>query len=714
MFSSNMSWEIGFDLDSASFAADASNILPREPPPKRRKIQLACNSCRMRKTRCDGRRPVCSPCEKRGSGDECLYEEGTLHTRKHIQALESRLEQLERGSHPRHMWLDDNPVASQHNSHVDWPRDPRPRPSPPREDDKLNGPGGPNVPVLVQSTTHSRSTIRMASATTLRDNKTQSSDALATVSACIHDPDVLYGASSTISFVERVLLTTGEPDNVGERPRPGTDEKKPEAYSVEDGVEESDRQTRQLSGLELLPIRRIADSYQKSFWDIVHPIFPVLHRPTFTRFYNQLWGPTKLAESPEIVDDPVMLATLNLVLAIGCRFTVSVHQGSRAFLSDQFYQRARGLVPIDALDVASLAAVQMLLLTAVHLQSTTYSSRCWNIVGLAMRVAQSLGLHLNGSESGTSNQREREMRRRVWYTCVTLDRLISTTFGRPAMLSNSSSVPLPLIVDDEYLLEDGEGTQPVTSQCRIGSFVYTVQLLELLNEVLHSFYAEDGKTQVPTTGKHEERPMPDLHEMLRLNSKLDRFLEDLPTNLRLQNVSGNSEAPTGNPLLQARVLYCRFLYTRLLLLRPVILSLAHSASITFGAATIVLASRLCSPQDGTETFVDDSLSLAMAIFRYYTPEVESATQAIQVLEDLRNRLPRGRNKGAVMSHREVQLTKRPNESSNRDSEVVYGSCVGNIEYYRESHTPDPLSEDWFSRQALDFNFQEYLRENYGQ
>ncbi|KAH6983963.1 fungal-specific transcription factor domain-containing protein [Ilyonectria destructans] len=696
MFSSNMSWEIGFDLDSVSFAADASNILPREPPPKRRKIQLACNSCRMRKTRCDGRRPVCSPCEKRGSGDECLYEESTLHTRKHIQALESRLEQLERGSHPRHMWLDDNPVASQHNSHVDWPRaDPRPRLSPPREDDRLNGTGGPNV--LVQSTTHSRSTIRMASATTLRDNKTQSSDALATVSACIHDPDVLYGASSTISFVERVLLTTGEPDNVGEQPRPGTDEKKPEAY----GVEESDRQTRQLSGLELLPIRRIADSYQKSFWDIVHPIFPVLHRPTFTRFYNQLWGPTKLAESPEIVDDPVMLATLNLVLAIGCRFTESVHQGSRAFLSDQFYQRASGLVPIDALDVASLPAVQMLLLTAVHLQSTTYSSRCWNIVGLAMRVAQSLGLHLNRSESATSNQREREMRRRVWYTCVTLDRLICTTFGRPAMLSNSSSVPLPLIVDDEYLLEDGEGTQPVTSQCRIGSFVYTVQLLELLNEVLHSFYAEDGETQVPTTGNHEERPMPDLHEMLRLNSKLDRFLEDLPTNLRLQNVSGNSEAPTGNQLLQARVLYCRC-------------SAWWTIYFTFGAATIVLASRLCSPQDGTETSVDDSLSLAMAIFRHYTPEVESATRAIQVLEDLRNRLPRGRNKGAVMSHREVQQTKRPNESSHRVSEVVYGSGVGNIEYYRETHTPDPLSEDWFSRQALDFTFQDYLQENYGQ
>lgn len=67
-----------------------------------------------------------------------------------------------------------------------------------------------------------------------------------------------------------------------------------------------------------------------------------------------------------------------------------------------------------------------------------------------------------------------------------------------------------------------------------------------------------------------------------------------------------------------------------------------------------------------------------------------------------------------MSHREVQQTERPNESSHHAPKVVYGSDFGHIEYYRETHTPDPLSEDWFSRQALDFNFQDYLRENYGQ
>lgn len=297
--------------------------------------------------------------------------------------------------------------------------DSRPRLPPSREDIMLNRSGVSHL--LLQSTTQNRSTIRMASATAMRTGKGKSLDALATVSTCINDPETLYGASSTISFFDRVLLATGETDNFGEQVGFGANEARHKKHKLH-SVEKFDSQPRQVSGLELLPIRRISDSYVKSFWDVTHIIFPILHRPTFTRFYNQLWGATNSAESPETTDDPIMLAILNLVLAIGCRITESVQHGSRATLSDQFYQRARGLVPIDTLDVASLPAVQMLLLTAVYLQSTTYSSRCWNIVGLAIRVAQSVGLHLNRSASGTGNQLDREMRRRIWYTCVILDR----------------------------------------------------------------------------------------------------------------------------------------------------------------------------------------------------------------------------------------------------------------------------------------------------
>ncbi|UPK92470.1 hypothetical protein LCI18_003405 [Fusarium solani-melongenae] len=744
---SDLVWQSRYD---AGFVADANNLPQyRELRSKRRKTQLACNCCRVRKTKCDGGRPVCYACEKRGSREDCLYEEGTLRTRRHIQALETRLEQLERGYGPKHT------SGSQRSSRRQWQRDFPSRPSPPLGGGTVNTSGVPDKLIPSAShVTHSQSTLGGDSATTALSNQAGSPDALATVSTCVRHHDQLYGASSTIAFVEHVFVTTDETDGPS---KPNTDGFEPATHNIG----QSGLQIKNLTGLEFLPIRRISDSYLESFWDIVHPVFPVLHKPTFMQFYCLLWEPARIARADTTVDDPVLLATLNLVLAIGCRFTQRVDLDSRAIQADQFYQRARGLVPIDSLDVASLPTVQLLLLTAIHLQSTTYSSRCWNMVGLATRVAQSLGLHLNRGESETSNQLEREMRRRVWYTCVTLDRLMCTTFGRPAMLPHNSQVPLPLMVDDEYLLKDGEGTQAAAIQCRMGLFVYTVQLFDILGEILDCFYAEAGQAKNLTTGKHQERSMSDLHEMLRLNSKLDQFLEALPSNLRLQTLLESSETPIGTALLQARILYCRFLYTRLLLLRPVILFLSRSASsrkldrtprdqnslgdeiagrmrqvcldtahelisvlyqdmdsvyrcsawwtvyFTFGAATVLLASLLSSLED-TMASVDASLSLAMEIFKHYINKIESSAQAIQVIEVMKHRLSHFRNIGASTSHRESQHDELPLGLSPQDSAVVSGSNFSNFEGHLQGLEPDPFTEDWFSYQAMAFDFQDYL------
>ncbi|KAJ5042838.1 uncharacterized protein L3040_004230 [Drepanopeziza brunnea f. sp. 'multigermtubi'] len=48
-----------------------------QPPPKRRRINAACRTCRKRKTRCDGKKPLCSTCTE--NGHECMgYEEGNV------------------------------------------------------------------------------------------------------------------------------------------------------------------------------------------------------------------------------------------------------------------------------------------------------------------------------------------------------------------------------------------------------------------------------------------------------------------------------------------------------------------------------------------------------------------------------------------------------------------------------------------------------------
>ncbi|KAL7762784.1 hypothetical protein ACKLNR_009319 [Fusarium oxysporum f. sp. zingiberi] len=604
-----------FDDVFSNFPAGTDLSIPYEPEPrrKRRKVQLACDCCRARKVRCDGKRPVCDVCRRRGSEQECLYEEGTLKTQKHIQALEERLEELERS---RKQEIGDR----------------SPRISAPK--------GSASEPEATDT------------------DDADSTDGLATVSLPNKDQHLLYGETEAL-----------------DQPAADTAEHRGAKRYRTDAKE----QCKDLAVLDLVPIRSISDRYLQSFWDIVHPVYPILHIPTFMRFYNRLWEPGDVEDGSKATENPIMLATLNMVLAIGCRFTHSPKTGNRATLADQFYQRARRLVPIDTLDEATLPVVQLLLLTALHLQSTMHSNRCWNMVGLATRVAQSLGLHTDARKSSSTSQLEREMRRRVW-----------------------SRVPLPITIDDEYLLEIGEGTQPPGSPCRLGLFLYTIRLLEILDEVLKSFYAQDAQEQVMDIDNQTKMPLLDLDKMLRLNSQLDVFLDVLPDYLTLQVASTDSDVQQDNTLLQPRILYCRFLYTRLLLLRPLILPAEFSARIgsskhkgfdeavvkemtqecqetahklilvlhqglgtvyrcsawwsvyfTFGAATVLQASILSNPDDEVKIAVDHSLSLAMEIFTSLASEVKSSTEAIRVVQNLRGRLQRIEHAGSSVPTKRI-------------------------------------------------------------
>lgn len=169
-----------------------------------------------------------------------------------------------------------------------------------------------------------------------------------------------------------------------------------------------------------LPSRERADHLIHQYWAFVHPIFPILHKPSFMSLYENFWTPRIDAREESFpANNAVLRAIVNIVFAHGCQQTAD---GS---LADMFYQRSRGLFQTDSLDSPSIEDVQLLLLTGIYLQSTRYANRCWNVVGLAIRCAQTLGLHLEHSVQKQKSQIEQEMRRRIWHSCVIIDRFVS-------------------------------------------------------------------------------------------------------------------------------------------------------------------------------------------------------------------------------------------------------------------------------------------------
>ncbi|KIX07471.1 uncharacterized protein Z518_02124 [Rhinocladiella mackenziei CBS 650.93] len=266
------------------------------------------------------------------------------------------------------------------------------------------------------------------------------------------------------------------------------------------------------------------------------------------------------------------------------------------------------------------------------------------------------------------------------------------TFGRPTMISHPSEVQPPQSMDDEYLQDGADGVQPRSRESRLAFFVYSIKLFDILDDILSTLYLNKTGSDFPT-GHGCSQPQQPLSAVMKLNSDLDRFFNGLPPHLRPGEKSSLDTGPISprSPCftLQANVLYCRFLYTRTLLLRPILLtakkllrdyrpnaeetSLEHHVVLkacslcsktaqllinslfdnlqsvfrcsgwytvyfAFAAATVLICIRL-SETPGTictEEEFQISWDRVIAILRYHEPQIQSARRAVQILESFRH------------------------------------------------------------------------------
>ena len=106
-------------------------------------------------------------------------------------------------------------------------------------------------------------------------------------------------------------------------------------------------------------------------------------------------------------------------------------------------------------NVCTLLAQCFYLLATCQMERYTLSCHCyfrslhgcraWNILGLAIRMGQSIGLHVEDSPTeNASDPIQREMRRRAWYSLYVLDRLLALQLGRPVAIHETEyHVSLP-------------------------------------------------------------------------------------------------------------------------------------------------------------------------------------------------------------------------------------------------------------------------------
>lgn len=199
---------------------------------KRRKTLMACEYCRTRKTKCDGRRPVCGACAKRGwTPDRCVWryndEKDDVISSMYVQGLEHRIQELERQSR----------ASTSQSTHV------------------------------------SRLDSIYANSPDLTETSPNSISAMEGAVTGEHQTEGFVGQAAAAALMDTVRRAVD--------PQPS-----PARVAIRNQV--SSEHTCLNPPNHVLPTPTEAGLLVRTYWDFVHPIYPFLHRPNFDAIYTNL------------------------------------------------------------------------------------------------------------------------------------------------------------------------------------------------------------------------------------------------------------------------------------------------------------------------------------------------------------------------------------------------------------------------------------------
>lgn len=199
---------------------------------------------------------------------------------------------------------------------------------------------------------------------------------------------------------------------------------------------------------ELFDLPTQAWDMLKTFMEFRHRLSPIFHGPTIWSVFETVVN----CSVEERHQHRYTLAIMNMMFAI-CSSHQLLPTHVAPALARRYYDIAIELLQPTLLQDWSIAKVQALLLGSRYLQSSNCPDECWNVLGVAIRIAYGLELHRPPPETDSFNLQE--TKKRVWNACFTLDKLLTMIYSRPSAISSSEcSCPLPEDLDDEYILKD--------------------------------------------------------------------------------------------------------------------------------------------------------------------------------------------------------------------------------------------------------------------
>ncbi|KAI9872540.1 MAG: hypothetical protein M1830_001505 [Pleopsidium flavum] len=553
-----------FDSSAAS-----SSQLPKVPLPmqKRRRVTRACDECRRKKIKCDGKQP-CTHCTVYSY--DCTYDQPSNRRRnpvpQYIEALENRLQRAEA------LLKTVLPDVDLNDPNFDAGVPQRMR-VPVKPEDKTKGHTSAG-----SETSWDKSELGGdVEKDSLLESMVENTGSLDLDDRGHWD---FRGHSSGLVFLRRMREQFG--DLMGSTEGRAAVFLKPGAHSqVFDSPKSSadSPMDTNLPNTHDLPSRDCAKQLCANALTDACALMRFAHQPTFYALLDRIYN-----TPPENFgnEENSFLPLLYVVLALGCLFDKDEHSNleQKGYESaiDQGYVSVPAIISLEAdndlsvkffkisrqmmdiTDCRDLTSLQAVLFMILFLQSSAKLSTCYSYIGIALRSSLRMGLHR--SVSINFNPVERETRRRIFWVVRKMDIYVGALLGLPTMLSDDDiDQDFPLEIDDQYVSTERALPMPAGQISLFAATNAHTRILKILAKVMKYIYPIKGLGD-NAHGRSNQSYLVSHTKIREIEQDLQEWMENLPMALR-----PGGDAPPEMARVQ-QLLRIAYAHVQMMLYRP--------------------------------------------------------------------------------------------------------------------------------------------------
>ncbi|CAG8446131.1 11125_t:CDS:2 [Funneliformis mosseae] len=425
-------------------------------PSKRRRLTQACDACRKKKVKCSGDKPTCNNCMRLGA--TCTYLPSTRKRGPRVglvESLEKRLQQMEKLLQP----LKEQGIVDdvEDKKSVKKPRLNIDNVEPKSEFSVNNNYTSNNTSNTSHNTDDQQSQSQFGQAAFI-NIFSQQSQIQQTIQEQIYNEDKSGNTSNEDDVSEELIFFGKSAAKPGFRNRNELfihcnqdlpmicdssehNEHSPSSESsnskdIDSIIPSVNSVIRSRNGL---PPVDIVEHLAACFFRNIDIQMPMFHEATFMRHLRQ---------------NKVGPFLVFAICAVSARFSKNPSIIRKPpYLSGEPFAAIANDYMFDTFDCPSVEHVQGLVLLSVHMYGIGNGSRAWMYSGMAVRLAQELGLHKVDEETSESNSSksspeytfiQKEIKRRTFWSCFLLDRFSACALGRPTLIDEDDcDVKLP-------------------------------------------------------------------------------------------------------------------------------------------------------------------------------------------------------------------------------------------------------------------------------